>query len=111
KIVAMIRQAGATEVHLRISCPPTVAPCYYGVDTPSKEELIAARQSVDEIRQFIGADSLGYLSMEGLLTACGADDEEKPKYCTACYTSKYPIEVTAEMKQRCSAVATNEKIF
>ncbi|MBL8152284.1 MAG: amidophosphoribosyltransferase, partial [Blastocatellia bacterium] len=84
KIVTMIRQAGATEVHMRISCPPTIAPCYYGVDTPSKDQLIAARQSVKEIMEFIGADSLGYLSLEGMLTACG--EREKPKFCTACYT-------------------------
>jgi amidophosphoribosyltransferase len=109
KIVQLIRQAGATEVHLRISCPPTIAPCYYGVDTPSKEELIASHQSVEEIRKFVGADSLGYLSLEGLLMACGADDEQ-PRFCTACYTSKYPIEVSGEVKQRCSAVASNEPL-
>lgn len=99
KIVAMLRLAGAKEVHMRISCPPTVAPCYYGVDTPSREELIAAHQSVEEICDFIGADSLGYLSIEGLLAACG---EEKPTFCTACYTNKYPIEVTSSSKQHCS---------
>jgi amidophosphoribosyltransferase len=107
KIVSLIRQAGATEVHLRISCPPTISPCYYGVDTPSKDELIASHQSIEDIRKFVGADSLGYLSLEGLLSACGAED--KPQFCTACYTEKYPIEVTAEMKQRCSAVASSKK--
>jgi amidophosphoribosyltransferase len=101
KIVAMIRQAGAKEVHMRISCPPTVAPCYYGVDTPSKEELIAAHQSVEEICKFIGADSLGYLSIEGLLSACG-EEAENPSFCTACYTNKYPIEVSSQAKQLCS---------
>ena len=88
KIVRMIRSAGAKEVHMRISCPPTVSPCFYGVDTPSKKELIAANKSVEEIRQFIGADSLSYLSLEGLKKACG--DGEKTTYCTACYTGKYP---------------------
>jgi amidophosphoribosyltransferase len=88
KIVRMIRLAGAKQVHMRISCPPTVSPCFYGVDTPSKAELIAANKSVEEIRQFIGADSLAYLSLGGLKKACG--DGEKTTYCTACYTGKYP---------------------
>ncbi len=88
KIVRMIRGAGATEVHMRISCPPTISPCFYGVDTPSKKELIAANKTVDEIREFIGADSLAYLSLEGLRKACG--DGEKTTYCTACYTGRYP---------------------
>ena len=66
KIVRMVRDAGAKEVHMRISCPPTISPCYYGVDTPSKNQLIAANKSVDEIREYIGADSLAYLSLEGL---------------------------------------------
>jgi amidophosphoribosyltransferase len=88
KIVRMIRGAGASEVHMRISCPPTISPCFYGVDTPSKKELIAANKTVDEIREFIGADSLAYLSLEGLKQACG--DGEKTTYCTACYTGRYP---------------------
>jgi amidophosphoribosyltransferase len=88
KIVRMIRQAGAKEVHMRISCPPTISPCFYGVDTPSKKQLIAANKSIEEIREYIGADSLGYLSLEGLKKACG--DGEKTTYCTACYTGKYP---------------------
>ncbi|MCU1296534.1 MAG: amidophosphoribosyltransferase [Acidobacteriaceae bacterium] len=88
KIVRMIRQAGAKEVHMRISCPPTISPCFYGVDTPSKKELIGANKSIEEIRQFIGADSLAYLSLPGLKMACG--DGEKTTYCTACYTGKYP---------------------
>ncbi len=91
KIVEMLRQAGAREVHLRISCPPTISPCYYGVDTPSPAELIAASQSTEDIRRFINADSLGYLSREGLLAACGAD--EGLEFCTACYTGKYPLPV------------------
>ena len=71
KIVRMVRSAGAKEVHMRISCPPTISPCFYGVDTPSKKELIAANKSVEEIREFIGADSLAYLSLAGLKKACG----------------------------------------
>jgi amidophosphoribosyltransferase len=88
KIVRMVRDAGAKEVHMRISCPPTVSSCYYGVDTPSKNQLIAANKSVDEIREYIGADSLAYLSLEGLRKAAG--ENEEVKYCTACYTGKYP---------------------
>jgi len=88
KIVRMVRSAGAREVHMRISCPPTISPCFYGVDTPSKKELIAANKSVEEIREFIGADSLGYLSLPGMKKACG--DGEKTTYCTACYTGVYP---------------------
>jgi amidophosphoribosyltransferase len=90
KIVRMVRGAGAKEVHLRISCPPTISPCFYGVDTPSKRDLIAANKSVEEIREYIEADSLAYLSLEGLLKSCAG--EEKTGYCTACYTGKYPTE-------------------
>jgi len=88
KIVRMIRNAGAKEVHMRISCPPTISPCFYGVDTPRKKELIAANNSVEEIRKYIGADSLAYLSIGGLRKAC--HDGEKTTYCTACYTGQYP---------------------
>ena len=88
KIVRMIRNAGAKEVHMRISCPPTISPCFYGVDTPRKKELIAANNTVEEIRKYICADSLAYLSIEGLKKAC--HDGEKTTYCTACYTGVYP---------------------
>ena len=88
KIVRMVRGAGAKEVHLRISCPPTVSPCFYGVDTPSKRELIAANHSIEEIRRFIEADSLAYLSLEGMLKAC--DGGEGNRFCVACYTGNYP---------------------
>jgi amidophosphoribosyltransferase len=88
KIVRLIRNAGATEVHMRISCPPTISPCFYGVDTPSKKHLIAANKSIEEIRAFIGADSLAYLSLEGLKKACGEGDPNT--YCSACYTGNYP---------------------
>ena len=91
KIVRMVRDAGAKEVHMRISCPPTISSCYYGVDTPSRNQLIAANKSVDEIREYIHADSLAYLSLEGLKKAAGEGDEVK--YCTACYTGKYPTKL------------------
>jgi amidophosphoribosyltransferase len=88
KIVKMVRAAGATEVHMRISCPPTVSPCFYGVDTPRRSELIAATHTLEEVRKYIGADSLGYLSTEGLLGAVG---EGRSSYCTSCYTGEYPV--------------------
>jgi amidophosphoribosyltransferase len=90
KIVRMVRDSGATEVHVRISCPPTISPCYYGVDTPEKSQLIAANKSVEEIRNYIGADSLAYLSIKGLREACA--EGEKTTYCTSCYTGIYPTE-------------------
>jgi amidophosphoribosyltransferase len=90
KIVRMVRNAGAREVHVRISCPPTMSPCFYGVDTPTKRELIAANQSLEEIRQFIGCDTLSYLSLENLSKAVVDDDES---YCYACYTGRYPTEL------------------
>jgi len=77
-------------VHVRISCPPTISPCYYGVDTPRRDELIAAQHSVDEIRDFLGADSLGYLSLHSLRAAVRDD---AGKFCTSCYTGSYPTEL------------------
>ena len=87
KIVEMVREAGATEVHMRISCPPTAHSCYYGVDTPNRDDLIASKMSVTEICDYIGADSLGYLSLEGMLEAIGIDSSRS---CSACWTGKYP---------------------
>ena len=89
KIVKMVRAAGAREVHMRISCPPTISPCFYGVDTPAKKELVASSHTVEEICKNIEADSLAYLSLPGLLKAVNATDNE---FCTACYTGKYPID-------------------
>jgi amidophosphoribosyltransferase len=90
KIVRMVRSAGAREVHLRISCPPTVSPCFYGVDTPRKAELIAANNSIEEIRRFVEADSLGYLSLSALRRAVSDHNHD---YCYACYTGDYPTEL------------------
>ncbi|WP_370521150.1 amidophosphoribosyltransferase [Edaphobacter sp. 12200R-103] len=96
KIVRMVRAAGATEVHMRISCPPTVSPCFYGVDTPSKKDLIAANQSIEEICKFIEADSLAYLSLVGLTHSCTKGEPlnglEPGDFCTACYTGDYPTD-------------------
>jgi amidophosphoribosyltransferase len=90
KIVRMVRQAGAREVHLRVSCPPTISPCFYGVDTPVKSELIAANQSVEEIRKFVEADTLAYLSMASLRNAVSDENHE---FCYACYSGNYPTEL------------------
>ena len=88
KIVKMVRAAGAREVHVRISCPPTISPCFYGVDTPQRSELIAATHTIEEIRKYLDADSVAYLSLEGLLSAVTPDSG---RYCTSCYTGRYPV--------------------
>ncbi len=90
KIVQMVREAGAKEIHLRISCPPTVSPCYYGVDTPRKADLIAAQMAVEEVCRYIEADSLGYLSLDGMLEAIGFAENTA---CVACWNGKYPTPV------------------
>jgi amidophosphoribosyltransferase len=97
KIVRMLRDAGATEVHVRISSPPTKNSCHYGIDTPTRQELIAASSSVEEIRDFVGADSLGYLSAEGMLEAFG---RPLSATCTACFTGVYPVEIEDEEREK-----------
>ncbi|MBV8810105.1 MAG: amidophosphoribosyltransferase, partial [Acidobacteriaceae bacterium] len=87
KIVRMVRSAGAREVHLRISCPPTISPCYYGVDTPSQGELIAANHGIKDIEAYVEADSLAYLSLESLRDSVSDMDD---RFCYACYTGHYP---------------------
>jgi amidophosphoribosyltransferase len=131
KIVHLVREAGATEVHMRISCPPTLSPCYYGVDTPTREELIAAdesrgrprltpeeleaferqldprdlqpgrnRRSIEEIRRYLGADTLGYVSLESLRRAV---DDTRGTFCTSCYTGNYPVDgAQGELDSRAS---------
>jgi amidophosphoribosyltransferase len=88
KIVKMVRAAGATEVHVRISCPPTISPCFYGVDTPRRAELIAATHTIEEITRYLAADSVAYLSLEGLMKAVGSSSGS---YCSSCYTGHYPV--------------------
>jgi amidophosphoribosyltransferase len=90
KLVRMVREAGAKEVHMRISCPPTISPCYYGVDTPTREELIASSNSPEAIRKYLGADSLGYLSLPGLRRAV---NDTEGDFCTSCYTGVYPTDL------------------
>jgi amidophosphoribosyltransferase len=93
KIVEMVRQAGACEVHMRISSPPTTHSCFYGIDTPERGELLAARLSVDEMADQIGVDSLAFISIDGLYRALGKRerDSARPYYCDACFTGDYPI--------------------
>jgi amidophosphoribosyltransferase len=103
KLVRLVRDAGATEVHMRISCPPTISPCYYGVDTPTKEELIASSNSPEEICRYLGADSLGYLSLQGLRQAV---NDTEGTFCTSCYTGVYPTDlVQLEVKEGNGAAA------
>ncbi len=90
KIVKMLRAAGAKAVHLRISAPPTTHPCYYGIDTPTRSELVAASHSVDEINKYVTSDTLSYLSHEGMVGAVSGDSTGKG-YCSACFTGKYPV--------------------
>ncbi|MEO0986436.1 MAG: amidophosphoribosyltransferase [Cyanobacteria bacterium J06639_14] len=96
KIVKALREAGATEVHMRISSPPVTHPCFFGIDTDSQDQLIAANLSVDEIAEKIGVDSLAYLSWEGMLTATHQDTSS---FCSACFTGNYPIEIPAPFKR------------
>jgi amidophosphoribosyltransferase len=93
KIVNMIRQAGATEVHMRIASPPTTHPCFYGVDTPDRDKLIAANMDTDAIAKHIGVDSLAFISIDGLYRALGETNRnaDTPQYCDACFTGEYPI--------------------
>lgn len=97
KIVKMIRDAGASEIHVRISCPPTQWPCHYGIDMPTREELIASSHTVDEICDFIVADSLAYLSLEGMLSCLSGPAES---YCTACWTGEYRVDISAEDRRQ-----------
>jgi len=108
KIVRMVRESGAKEVHVRISCPPTISPCYYGVDTPTREELIASSSTPEEICKFIGADSLGYVSMAGLKQAV---NDTEGNYCTSCYTGVYPTDlVQLEVREGCANGKASEAL-
>lgn len=97
KIVKMVRDAGAQEVHMRISCPPTSWPCHYGINMPTREELIASSHSIDQICEFIGADSVAYLSLEGMLRGLSGEPDS---YCTACWTGEYRVEISDEDRRQ-----------
>jgi amidophosphoribosyltransferase len=97
KIIRMVRQAGATAVHVRVSSPPITHSCYYGIDTPDRDKLIAAYQPVESIRAFLDCDSLGYLSREGLAKCLAAEADD---YCYACFTGDYPVAVPTDAPRR-----------
>jgi amidophosphoribosyltransferase len=102
KIIGMIRSAGAREVHMRISSPPTIGPCHYGIDTPDRNKLIASSHTVDEVRRFVGADTLGYLSIEGLREAVSKvlTGQKHRGLCDGCFTNNYPIPLPAPVRAR-----------
>lgn len=94
RIIQLLRECGAKEVHMRIAAPPISNPCFYGVDTSTYEELISARHTVDEVKEIIGADSLSFLSVEGVLKACN-----RTKMCLSCFTGKYPTYIYQDVKE------------
>jgi amidophosphoribosyltransferase len=98
-LVQMIRAAGAREVHFRLCSPPITGPCHYGIDTPTRDELIGARHSIEEIRDYLGVDSLGYLSLEGMLRAAGQEPGEPNHFCHACFSGEYPTPVPEDLVQ------------
>jgi amidophosphoribosyltransferase len=101
----MVREAGATEVHMRIASPPTANPCYYGIDTPSREELLATNMDVAAMAKEIGVDSLAFISINGLYQAIGGAnrDNEQPQYCDACFTNDYPVPLVDQVDGRAPA--------
>lgn len=103
KITSLLRTAGAKEIHLRVSSPPILYPCFYGMDFPTREELLAAKWSVEDIRQFMGVDTLGYLSLEGLKKSV---PNGKNRYCAACFSGEYPTELPMDQKKSCLESAT-----
>jgi amidophosphoribosyltransferase len=105
KLVTMLRGAGAKEVHFRISSPPTVGSCYYGIDTPSQNELIAYSHNVEEVREYIGADSLGYLSLEGMYRAVGGAREN---YCDACFSGNYRLGTPSTTEMKTGQIHSNQ---
>ena len=96
KIVEMVREAGATEVHMRIASPPTTHSCFYGVDTPTREQLLAFQMDVEQMAAHIGVDSLAFVSNDGLYRAMGESgrDANQPQFCDACFTGEYPISLS-----------------
>ena len=96
-LTRMLREAGAAEVHIRVSSPPIISPCYYGIDFQTKDELIASQKTVERIREHLGVDSLGYLSIEGMLKAVPNDGGNE--YCTACFSELYPVQIEDEVSK------------
>lgn len=104
--IAALRRAGAAEIHMRVSCPPTAHPCYFGIDFPSREELVAHARTLDQVRDFIGADSIGYLSLPGLLSVL----DQPADFCTGCFTGRYPMEVDGGLTKRALETAQLQSV-
>ncbi|MDR0822872.1 MAG: amidophosphoribosyltransferase [Endomicrobium sp.] len=94
RIIGALKKAGAKKIHFALSCPPIIAPCYYGIDTPMKEHLIAAQKSIEEIRKYLGVDSLTFLNLKNLVSACSPSQNNKNLFCCACFTDKYPTKIS-----------------
>ena len=114
KIVQMMREAGAAEVHMRIASPPTMHSCFYGVNTPKREKLLAAMKSIQQMQEFIQADSLAFISIDGLYRALGEETRQdiQPQYCDACFTGAYPTPLTDEdgLEQPDQLTLLNEQV-
>jgi amidophosphoribosyltransferase len=98
KLVRMLRRVGVKEVHMRISSPPIISPCFYGIDMPTKRELIANNKSLDQVRSYLGVNTLGYLSEAGMLRSTKMNGSD---FCTACFTGKYPIYLEKNLQSWC----------
>jgi len=108
KIAKLLRSAGAKEIHLRVSSPPIISPCFYGMDFPTREELMASHRNIEEIRKFMGIDSLGYLSLDGLIKSVPYEDNS---YCTACFSADYPTKLPGNFAKSCLENATPHSHF
>ncbi len=104
--IMRLRECGAKEIHMRISCPPVAHPCFYGIDFPTREELIGSNNTVEEIREFVGADSLGYLSPDGLLAPLKANQG----FCRACFTGDYPLDPGAGNRSKYSLEVSSPEL-
>jgi len=97
RLIDILKEAGAKKIHFALSCPPIISSCYYGIDTPSKENLIAANNSIEEIRRYLDIDTLTFLTLDNLVKACSFDNEKDNHFCTACFTGKYPTKISQNM--------------
>ncbi|OEG70369.1 hypothetical protein ATZ36_04735 [Candidatus Endomicrobiellum trichonymphae] len=94
RLINVLKEAGAKKIHFALSCPTIIGPCYYGIDTPSKEHLIAANNSVEKIKKYLNVDSLNFLSLDNLVKACSSDNKKSDVFCVACFTGKYPTKIS-----------------
>jgi amidophosphoribosyltransferase len=94
RLINILKEVGARKVHFALSCPPMIDSCYYGIDTPSREHLIAANSSVEKIKKYLNVDSLNFLSLDNLVKACSSGDKKSDVFCVACFTGKYPTKIS-----------------